>query len=1172
MRKYLASRGAPLLVTAIVMAALPGHSATAAGSTPNSSSGPQTFLPAPHLLYPVNKVLNNPNPPVFHWTGVPNAQSYSLQVATDPGFSNTVASTTTGNTRYTPTKGFGNGTYYWRVLAQGSANQQSLLVSAAFSVNWRGAPTPLQPANGARLQWGRDSFVFIWGPQQFAAGFNLQIATSKLFQAPIVSLSTPNRAALVPGDTLKNGVVYYWRVQAVDAAKNLGYWSAVYSFTKDWHPTPTLQFPQPYVPSTFPNVFDPVLQWSRINGAVKYQVQISTDIELATGNSAFNSTPPPGSIADDETTALPVLVPKLGGLADATYFWHVRGIDDQGNPGPWSYWMPRGLGPFRLTVTPPAPVMPRTPADGETITIPRLTWQAVPFASTYEVQQSTDQDFAKTNTVSFTSYTNELAPGLWSPVPAFNVRYYWRVRAITGSGLVGKWSTELTGRPWSFIFSSGGPVAPIEPLNYQKILVPVLRWSRLPNADHYEVDIHDNVTNGFTAFTTQNTTFTPSDPTLLNDCAQSGCYWYVRGVLADKNTEPTPDQTNIGAFQNAPTTSLTLYKVPVPLRPLPGDLPSPEMPSFCWGSTSGAQNYQIFYSSGASTFQPLTDKTSATCQTPPTELPDGTYQWFVRVFSTSGGILADGPISQLSIDSGLLSTGSTSGCGLLASDYLSPQVQKVNLYQPEISWNSVPCAHSYHLYVATDPFFTNLVDEQISYPYTVFLPKVPYYPANATVYVLIRPEVGYQADGTPVERPPRAQGLFNGIKLSLTVPLVNLSAPASNATVSETPLFIWSRFIGGSAYEIQVGSQPDLSGTPVIDANTFSSSYAPTTDLPDGVYYWRVRPVNAASQKLPFSPIWRFVKRSQAPALFGPADNSQITAMPVFTWQQLQRAVQYEIQVDANDPTFQGPLVDTKKVNVGAWAPTIIYPSNTRFAYYYWRVRAIDGGGNVGPFSAARRFHLSLPYPLLVAPQRGQILTTRFPVLAWQPLPGAATYNLEVSTSPDFPNPQASADIAAAGTTLVSTEGTAFTPEHAQIPLGTYYWRVLPVDGSGNVGLPSIARTFTVPTVTITAAFLTTPTGLRTATFPTGTKAVQIRLSWQYADPANDTFQLILYNSKGQQVTQSVPNKFGMAKGTELFSYENTLNGNAIPLPAGKYRLDLVINTKVNTSLFFTVK
>src|SRR5262249_46498470 len=162
----------------------------------------------------------------------------------------------------------------------------------------------------------------------------------------------------------------------------------------------------------------------------------------------------------------------------------------------------------------------------------------------------------------------------------------------------------------------------------------------------------------------------------------------------------------------------------------------------------------------------------------------------------------------------------------------------------------------------TDPFFTNLVDEQISYPYTVFLPKVPYYPTNATVYVLIRPEVGYQADGTPVERPPRAQGLFNGIKLSLTVPLVNLTAPAAHATVSEPPLSTWTRFPGGSAYEIQVGAQPDLSGTPVIDANTFSSSYAPATELADGVYFWRVRPVNSATQKLPFSPIRRFVKRS----------------------------------------------------------------------------------------------------------------------------------------------------------------------------------------------------------------------------------------------------------------------------------------------------------------------
>src|SRR5262249_25245096 len=153
----------------------------------------------------------------------------------------------------------------------------------------------------------------------------------------------------------------------------------------------------------------------------------------------------------------------------------------------------------------------------------------------------------------------------------------------------------------------------------------------------------------------------------------------------------------------------------------------------------------------------------------------------------------------------------------------------------------------------------------------------------------------------------------------------------------------------------------------------------------------------------------------------------------------------------------------------------------------------------------------------LLTPERSQVLTTRFPIFAWRLLPSAASYIMEVSTSPDFPNPQAGTDIAASGTTSIATEGTAYTPLTVPIPLGTYYWRVRPVDGMGNAGLPSIARPFVVPSVTITGAFLTTPSGLRTNTFPVGSKAVQIRLGWQYADPATDTFQLILYNSKGQQ-------------------------------------------------------
>jgi hypothetical protein len=322
-----------------------------------------------------------------------------------------------------------------------------------------------------------------------------------------------------------------------------------------------------------------------------------------------------------------------------------------------------------------------------------------------------------------------------------------------------------------------------------------------------------------------------------------------------------------------------------------------------------------------------------------------------------------------------------------------------------------------------------------------------------------------------------------------------------------------------------------------------------------------VRPVNAAGQKLPFSAVWRFVKRSAGPQLYGPADNSHLQGMPVFTWQQIPRAAQYEIQVSLNDPSFQSTPIDTAKVNVGAYAPKTIYAPNTRFAYYYWRVRAIDSNGNVGAFTPGRRFHLTFRYPLLVAPARNEVLTTKYPVFGWQVLPGAASYSLEISVVPDF----------STVAQTIPTEGTAWTP-NTPLAIGTYYWRVRAVDGAGGLGLPSIARPFVVPSVTITSAYLANSSGVPTTTFPKDTKVVYISLSWQYADPTKDTFQLVLFNEKGQQVTQSTVTPFPSAKGSELFSYQSTLNGTPVPLSSGKNRLDLVVNGKTDRSLFFTVK
>jgi hypothetical protein len=311
---------------------------------------------------------------------------------------------------------------------------------------------------------------------------------------------------------------------------------------------------------------------------------------------------------------------------------------------------------------------------------------------------------------------------------------------------------------------------------------------------------------------------------------------------------------------------------------------------------------------------------------------------------------------------------------------------------------------------------------------------------------------------------------------------------------------------------------------------------------------------------LPWSPIWKFTKQTTAPTLLSPAQNSQLAAIPVFTWTTLPWAAQYQVEVSANDPAFLGTPVYTATTNVAASVPTTLFPAITRAGYYYWRVRAVDASGNSGPWTPARRFSLNLHYPLLVTPANGAVLTTKYPVLGWHVTPDAASYVLEIATVPDFSTIAQS----------IPTAGTAWTPKTPFAP-GTYYWRVRAVDSAGNIGVPSVARIFIEPQVTITAAYLVSSTGARTTTFPANSQAVYIYLAWKYADPTKDTFQLILYSSTGTQITQSSVAPFHASIGNDIYVYYSTVNGKTVALKAGQYRLDLLVNGKVDTSLMFTV-
>ncbi|MEI2693056.1 MAG: hypothetical protein V9H69_26390 [Anaerolineae bacterium] len=141
-------------------------------STHTTTVGLNVFTAAPAgptLLTPANGALNVPAAPTFTWNAVAQAASYSIQVATDAGFSNIVASATgIAGTSWTSNVALNtSSTYYWRVWADNTCG------AGAYSATW--------------------SFTTVAAPGDCSPGTTPRVLFSDGFESGVERLDHPGR-------------------------------------------------------------------------------------------------------------------------------------------------------------------------------------------------------------------------------------------------------------------------------------------------------------------------------------------------------------------------------------------------------------------------------------------------------------------------------------------------------------------------------------------------------------------------------------------------------------------------------------------------------------------------------------------------------------------------------------------------------------------------------------------------------------------------------------------------------------------------------------------------------------------------------------------------------------------------------------------------------------------
>jgi len=808
---------------------------------------------------------------------------------------------------------------------------------------------------------------------------------------------------------------------------------------------------------TLRNASTAILSWKPAAKATSYEVQVDTAPDFASPD--FSAKTSNTKVVPDKS-----LVPGKN-------YWRVRAVAGKEQ----SKWV---SGTFTVaSVTTPITL---APVDGAVLAQPQnpplLQWSSSQGAVSYKVEVDGDADLIGAYT--YTTKTTSLVV----PDPLTTGDWYWRVTAVKGTGLV-----SLPSAISRFDIS---PLAlpqityPADSVN-QAIEDIVLDWTPVPGAKTYDVQValDDDFNNiALNVKNIQGSRYSP--PVTLNS---DQFWWRVRAV--DLAGQPTPwTESLYGFLRQWPDKPVAVYPT--------GSVGSPSViatdkPYFQWTPVQHATSYELYTADDpamtlgvdrckvvGTTYAPRHDGDCAFrsgqvtyWEVRPIDAPYPVGDGLPGIFSTVQAFSWTDPGITGTWDAANQATNlkvAVDGNGIAdpakgCTDTLCDGVPTT----PVFSWDPVPGARSYRVYVAQDVNFTT--SELPSVPATNNtmlaiergdnISALPESQAGSAYYWYVQPCKG--PEGTP----PCAQS-----PVSQNPPLPGAksfrkASPAINGLTSSDPsldeiTFSWGDYFdinqatvwrgqpanqSAKNYRIQVDNEPSFAtpiDTKVVDQTTYT---AYDKLYPDGTYWWRVQAVDAANNGLTWSPVQTFTKSTPPVVPSSPVGGAMVSGTTPLRWAAQPFAASYTVEVyKNNDLTFStANRVFAATVKTAAVAPSTPIPAAS--APYVWRVRRTDTDGNAGPWSAPATFYSTGVAPNLLQPKAGIWVKSTAGLFEWTEVPNAASYRVNVYGTK---------------ASTVSTVATAWAP--SALGTGKYTWNVTAIDAGGNALATSATRAFKV--------------------------------------------------------------------------------------------------------------
>ncbi|MBA2568270.1 MAG: carboxypeptidase regulatory-like domain-containing protein [Actinobacteria bacterium] len=335
---------------------------------------------------------------------------------------------------------------------------------------------------------------------------------------------------------------------------------------------------------------------------------------------------------------------------------------------------------------------------------------------------------------------------------------------------------------------------------------------------------------------------------------------------------------------------------------------------------------------------------------------------------------------------------------------------------PAFSWSAVAGAASYEFQLAADQNFNAPVlgrgEGQFSTRNTRATVKktVP----NGTYWWRVRAAT-QTGNTSPWSAPRSLRKSWTGAPSSLApAPGFPFAFPSSPMRVNWSPVPYAASYLFSLASDPALANLVEGAGKPV---KTWATNYVPEFNLlPQGTYYWGVTPLDSQGNRGAASTVASFTW--SWPSTTSPAVTDLVSADeyfdPQFSWGPVAGATRYEVEVSSSQDFAPGSKVCCAQTTIStSLSPTVVFRDNT----YYWRIRALDAVGNSGVWNLGPSFTKTFDkVPPVTAPSIKNLhmrdnqgdpgtdvepatpgYQTEVPILAWDPVPGASSYFVEVA-------------------------------------------------------------------------------------------------------------------------------------------------------------------------------